>query len=178
MKRLVGVLACVVLGAGLAACGDDDDANPAVGGSSEESSSTTAAEVEGEATATTEDAVEEEPPAAEIQLSTAETALGEVIVDAEGYTLYLFTVSEDEGACADQCAQTWPPVQYLNDSTVEGNADASLMGVAPLGDHQQVTYNGHRLYRYSGDAAPGETNGHGVGEVWFAIDAAGNALPA
>jgi predicted lipoprotein with Yx(FWY)xxD motif len=175
MNRLLGLVMCAVLGAGLAACGDDDDANPAVGGS-EDATTTTAAAEESTTTAAAEPS--EEPQAAEIQLSTAETEIGEVITDAEGYVLYLFTVSEDEGACADQCAQTWPPVAYLNDSTVDGNADAGLMGVAPLGDGQQVTYNGHRLYRYAGDAAPGEINGHGVGDVWFAVDAAGNALPA
>jgi predicted lipoprotein with Yx(FWY)xxD motif len=178
MRRLVSVLAVLLLGVGLAACGDDDDdASPTV--ESDSSTTTAAAEDdEGDEETTTTVAADDEPQEAEIQLSSAETAIGEVITDAEGFTLYLFTVSEDEGACADQCAQTWPPVQFLNDSTTSGNADAALMGVAPLGDFQQVTYNGHRLYRFSGDAAPGETNGHGVGDVWFALDMAGEALPA
>ena len=39
-----------------------------------------------------------------------------------------------------------------------------------------VTYDGHPLYRYSGDTAPGDTNGQGVGSVWFAMTADGTVL--
>jgi len=31
----------------------------------------------------------------------------------------------------------------------------------------QVTYNGHPLYTYSGDTAPGQVNGDGFGGIWF-----------
>ena len=40
-------------------------------------------------------------------------------------------------------------------------------------DAAQVTYAGHPLYRYSGDTAPGDTNGNEVGDVWYAVNAAG-----
>jgi predicted lipoprotein with Yx(FWY)xxD motif len=172
MKRLVAMTAVIVVGVlGLAGCGDDDD-DPTVGGdAAEETTTTEAAEEE---TTTTAGAA----AGSEAMISTATTDLGEVVVDSEGYTLYLFTVSEDEGACADQCAQSWPPVVYIEGATASGSADVALIGSAPNGDAEQLTYNGHRLYRFSGDTAPGETNGHGVGDVWFAVDAAGEALPA
>ncbi|TMC88875.1 MAG: hypothetical protein E6J10_02220 [Chloroflexi bacterium] len=32
---------------------------------------------------------------------------------------------------------------------------------------QQVEYNGHPLYTYSGDTAPGRTNGEGLLGKWF-----------
>ena len=40
----------------------------------------------------------------------------------------------------------------------------------------QVTYNGHPLYVYSGDSAAGQTNGEGIGGVWFAIGSTGSKL--
>ena len=40
----------------------------------------------------------------------------------------------------------------------------------------QVTYNDWPLYYFAGDAQAGDTNGQGVGDVWFAVDASGNAI--
>jgi hypothetical protein len=39
----------------------------------------------------------------------------------------------------------------------------------------QVAYNGHPLYTYSGDSAPGQANGEGFGNIWFV---APTTLPA
>jgi predicted lipoprotein with Yx(FWY)xxD motif len=33
----------------------------------------------------------------------------------------------------------------------------------------QVEYNGHPLYTFVGDSAPGQTNGQGKGGVWFVV---------
>jgi predicted lipoprotein with Yx(FWY)xxD motif len=33
----------------------------------------------------------------------------------------------------------------------------------------QVEYNGHPLYTYSGDTASGQTTGEGVGGVWHVV---------
>ncbi len=41
---------------------------------------------------------------------------------------------------------------------------------------EQITYNGHPLYLFSGDTAPGDTTGQGVGDVWYVVDAEGNAV--
>lgn len=43
----------------------------------------------------------------------------------------------------------------------------------------QVLYNGHPLYRYAGDAKPGDTNGQRVtafGAAWFAASGAGQVV--
>ena len=42
----------------------------------------------------------------------------------------------------------------------------------------QVTYDGRPLYHFAGDAKPGDTNGQGVGSVWFAVTADGELVKA
>ncbi len=43
---------------------------------------------------------------------------------------------------------------------------------------KQVAYNGSPLYRYTPDKAPGDTNGQGVGNVWFVATASTPVTPA
>ena len=40
----------------------------------------------------------------------------------------------------------------------------------------QVTYNGWPLYYFANDAAAGDTNGQAVNDVWYVVDAAGDAV--
>ncbi len=40
----------------------------------------------------------------------------------------------------------------------------------------QVTYNSMPLYYFSKDEAPGDTNGEGVANVWYALGGDGNLV--
>jgi len=109
-------------------------------------------------------------------LNVASSDLGEILVDADGRTLYLF-MPDDQGAstCYDSCESNWPPF------TVEGIAgdgvDAALLGTTERTDGSvQVTYNGWPLYHFGGDVAPGDTNGQGLNDVWFVVSASGEAI--
>ena len=57
-----------------------------------------------------------------------------------------------------------------------------MLGVSTRSDgKQQVTYNGHPLYRFAGDQKAGDTNGQGVnafGGIWHALTATGNEVTA
>jgi predicted lipoprotein with Yx(FWY)xxD motif len=176
MKRLLALLAVLLLGAGLAACGDDDDGG-AVASDDETTTTTAAAD---ESTTTTEAEVTTTVPAdggdatcETAAVSIANTSIGEVLVDADGMTLYMFKPdTQDASACTEGCAQAWPPLTGTGEAG--DGVDAALLGTATRADGStQVTYNGHRLYRYSGDKAAGDTNGHGVGDVWYALTASG-----
>jgi predicted lipoprotein with Yx(FWY)xxD motif len=80
----------------------------------------------------------------------------------------------------DACAQAWPPLLVDDPSALAAGEgiDASLLATAdhPAGG-TQVTYGGWPLYYFAGDSAPGDTNGQGSGDVWFALDAAGQPIP-
>ena len=111
-------------------------------------------------------------------IKVASSSLGSIAVDATGRTLYLFMQdSGGKSACTGGCASTWPPLTITGSATAGAGIDASKLGTISRPDGStQVTYNGHPLYRYSGDSAPGNTNGQGVGGNWFVVSPAGEAI--
>jgi predicted lipoprotein with Yx(FWY)xxD motif len=103
--------------------------------------------------------------------------LGPVLTDKAGDTLYLFTKDgKDSGksTCDGTCAKTWPPVLVDGRITVAESIDTALIGQVRRSDGtMQVTVGGWPVYSYSKDAAPGEANGHGVGNTWYAVEPSG-----
>ncbi|HET6835053.1 MAG TPA: hypothetical protein VFH30_14355 [Acidimicrobiales bacterium] len=152
---------------GLAACGDDDD----------DSTTDTSAADTTEPADTTTSTEAAAPAEGASTVATADTDLGTILVDADGRTLYLF-MPDAQGAstCVDSCAATWPALP--GPATAGDGADEALLGTADRPDDgsAQVTYNGWPLYHFASDAAPGDTNGQGIGDVWFVVDASGNAV--
>jgi predicted lipoprotein with Yx(FWY)xxD motif len=106
---------------------------------------------------------------------------GPVLTDAEGRSLYLFTNdTQNSGAssCTGDCLVNWPPLLTDGDPVAGEGLDEALLGTISLPDGTtQVTYNGWPLYYYAEDTAPGDTNGQAVGDVWFLVTAAGEAVP-
>ena len=107
--------------------------------------------------------------------------LGNILVDSQGRTLYLFrSDSGTKSACTGACAIDWPPLRATGKPTVGGGATASIVATSARSDGKsQVTYNGHPLYLFSGDQKPGDTNGEGVnafGGLWYALSSAGDQI--
>jgi len=105
------------------------------------------------------------------------SGLGDILTDDAGNTLYLFQVDTqgEASTCYDDCEGTWPP--FTETVTGGPGVDASLLSTAERTDGTvQVTYNGWPLYYFAGDAAPGDTNGQTIGDVWWVVDAAGDAI--
>ena len=114
-------------------------------------------------------------------VSTAGGELGEHLVGPNEHTLYLF--EKDTGStstCTGACAAAWPPLVTTGAPTAAGAADAGLLGTTKRPDGtMEVTYGGHPLYYYSGDAAPGDTAGQEVdafGAEWYAVAPSGEAV--
>lgn len=108
-------------------------------------------------------------------IKVASSDLGDLLVDAKGRTLYLYTPdgeNTDESQCTGGCASAWPPLTAKKARVGKG-LDASLVTVNGSG---QVAYNNHLLYRYGGDSAKGDTNGQGVGGVWFVVGSDGSQV--
>ncbi len=92
-----------------------------------------------------------------------------ILTDAQGSTLYYFTPdAPTKLACSGACAQAWPPL--LSKGSGTPLADAPLPAkLSTLNDANgnQVECNGHLLYTFVKDAAPGDVTGQGVGGKWF-----------
>jgi hypothetical protein len=57
------------------------------------------------------------------------------------------------------------------------DVDPRLMGTTRRDDGTtQVTYNDWPLYYFAGDELPGDSNGQGVGDVWWMITPAGELV--
>jgi predicted lipoprotein with Yx(FWY)xxD motif len=110
---------------------------------------------------------------------TAETGIGTVLVDADGKTLYLF--ANDQGITSAVPAgvlAAWPPLTVTDEPVAGQGVDQSKLGTAQQADGQTyVTYNGHPLYRFTGDASAGQTTGHKLGNVWYAVTPEGEQAP-
>jgi predicted lipoprotein with Yx(FWY)xxD motif len=110
-----------------------------------------------------------------------DATLGNILVDADGRTLYLFQKdSRNHSSCSGASAEGWPPLRASAKPVVGTGTSASLLATTARSDRpSQVTYNGHPLYRFAGDTKPGDTNGQGqtaFGGGWFALSPAGTIV--
>jgi predicted lipoprotein with Yx(FWY)xxD motif len=111
------------------------------------------------------------PTVAGTSLKTTTISGTTVLTNAKGFTLYSFAPDTPAvSKCYGSCATYWPPV------TGTPAAGAGLPGkvgtiIRTNGSHQ-LTYNGHPLYTYIGDTAPGQARGNNLnlnGGLWHDV---------
>src|SRR5437660_362781 len=88
------------------------------------------------------------------------------LTNSKGLTLYYRTSDTATSVCSGGCANAWPPVLSASVPATSTTLPGKLAVVANA-NGSQVEYNGHPLYTFSGDSAPGQANGEGTGGVWF-----------
>jgi predicted lipoprotein with Yx(FWY)xxD motif len=106
---------------------------------------------------------------------TEETALGTIVVDQEGFTLYAFFNDTDgESTCTGDCLANWPAAVVEGGDLNVGDLDPALFSTVENPEAGTMLKMGDwPLYRFAGDAAPGDLNGQGVGEVWYVVGPTG-----
>lgn len=114
--------------------------------------------------------------------SAANPGLGAILTDAQGMTLYLFANDKPikpQSSCTGDCPTTWPLVRASEGSGVGAALDPAKLGEVTRADGLvQRTYNDWPLYRFSGDTAPGLTNGQGVKGIWHVAGVDGEPIVA
>jgi predicted lipoprotein with Yx(FWY)xxD motif len=92
------------------------------------------------------------------------------LVNRDGKTLYYFTSdSATTVACtsAPGCITTWPPLMSTSMSVAPISGLTGTLTTVDRSGQPQVEYNGHPLYNYAADSAPGDTKGNGMFGKWF-----------
>ena len=98
-----------------------------------------------------------------------------VLTDSKGLTLYWFAPdSSTKSACYGDCAAYWPPV--IGDPSAGPGVTGRLGTITRNGGSLQATYDGHPLYTYVGDSAPGQDSGNNLnlnGGLWHIVPVSG-----
>jgi predicted lipoprotein with Yx(FWY)xxD motif/cytochrome c5 len=117
-------------------------------------------------------------------------AYGPYLTDGEGRSLYLFLNDQNPepyrepypSTCYQRCAENWPalvveewPPEGAEAVAGEG-VDETLVATVEREDGTlQLTYANWPLYYFARDENPGDTNGLGVGDVWYLTSPQGGA---
>ena len=157
LRMLLALLAVAATAAVLAAC--SSSATSATGGSTSTPTSTSS------------------PAAATAgSLKTATIGSATVLTNAQGFTLYSFAPdTPTKSNCNGTCAQNWPPVK----GPVTASGVSGTFGTIKRSDGSvQATFDGHPLYAFVGDTAPGQAKGNGLnaaGGLWHEVTTSGTA---
>ena len=155
LRMLLALLAVCAAAAVLAACSSSGTSSAGGGGST--STGSPAAATAG-------------------SLKTATIGGVTVLTSAKGFTLYSFAPDTPTTSnCNGTCAQNWPPVK--GPATAAGVT--GTFGTITRSDGSvQATFDGHPLYTFAGDTAPGQAKGNGLnaaGGLWHEITTSGTA---
>ena len=181
MRKILGAVGLAAVAVALSACASSGSSSssaastPAAGASSPASSAPASVAPASAA-----------PASAAPASSTSGITLGmktingtAIVTDAKGLTLYWFVPdTSTTSRCTGSCATYWPPV--AGPVTAAPGVTGTLGVITRPGGTMQATYDGHPLYTYAGDSAPGQAKGNGLnvsGGVWWEMTVSG-AKPA
>ena len=113
------------------------------------------------------------PPPPARRLKTTTIGGTTVLTNANGFTLYSFAPDTPATSqCYGSCAAYWPPV---TGTTAAGQGlPGKVTTITRTDGSHQLTYNGHPLYTYIGDTAPGQARGNNLnlnGGLWHEVPA-------
>ncbi|MFG2883591.1 SCO0930 family lipoprotein [Streptomyces sp. NPDC048297] len=108
--------------------------------------------------------------------------LGDIVVDRKGMTVYRFLKDQawpkSVSNCTGACLEKWPAVGPVREADTVGVKKKGLMPFTRPDGVKQMTVNCWPIYTFSGDKAPGDTNGQGVGGTWYAVAPDGKPVGA
>jgi len=158
MRNLWGAAGLAAMALVVAACGSS--------GSSSASSSSPAAPASSAAPPTS---------ASSSALITATINGTKVVTNSKGLTLYWFVPdTSTTSKCTGSCATYWPPVK--GPATAGAGVTGTLGTITRSDGTKQATYDGHPLYTYVGDTAPGQAKGNALnlsGGLWYEMTVSG-----
>ena len=113
-------------------------------------------------------------------LTTGKVGSATLLTNGKGMTLYWFVPdTSTTSKCNASCIKYWPPVP--GPASAGSGVKGTLGVITRSNGAKQATWDGHPLYTYVGDTAPGMAKGNGLnisGGVWHDIVLTGKAGPA
>ena len=98
-----------------------------------------------------------------------------VLTNAKGLTLYTFAPDKpNKSVCYGDCATYWPPVP--GNMSAGPGVTGTIGTITRTDGTKQATYDGHPLYTYIGDHAPGTASGNNInlnGGLWREVPVSG-----
>jgi predicted lipoprotein with Yx(FWY)xxD motif len=171
MRKIWGVAGLAALALSLSACASSGSTSAAAGNTPAAPASSPAASAPaGSAPAASSGAT----------TLTVKTIAGQqVVTNSAGFTLYWFAPdTSTTSKCTGSCATYWPPVK--GPATAMSGVTGKLGTITRSDGTTQATYDGHPLYTYAADSAPGQAKGNGLnasGGLWYEMTVSG-ATPA
>jgi len=118
-------------------------------------------------------------PAANVELKTANSSAGQIVVGNNGMSVYFFTKDvKDSGksACTDACATAWPAVTTVSGLPAVEGVTGTIGTISTAGGAKQITINGMPVYYFAKDKKAGDILGQGVNNSWYLVSPAGEML--
>lgn len=161
-SRLAGAAGVLAAGLLLAACGGSDPGSAGGSGGSSTTNQAAQKSVGGQA------------------VGTGHTEYGDVLVDANGMTLYVFDAdSPGTSNCTGSCLQYWPVAKASGTVGHSSDVTAKLSTITRDDGTTQLTVNGWPAYTYAADSGPGKATGQGTnlsGGLWWVISPSGSKI--
>ena len=166
MRKIWGAAGLAALALAVSACGSSGSSSaastPAAGASSPAASASASS-----------------PAASGATLTARTIGSQQVLTNSAGLTLYWFAPdTSTTSKCTGSCATYWPPVK--GPATAGSGVTGTLGTITRSDGTTQATYDGHPLYTYAADTAPGQNKGNGLnvsGGLWWEMTVSG-ATPA
>lgn len=114
-------------------------------------------------------------------LKTANTSLGQIVVDAQGRTVYFYdkdTANSGRSACSGSCIGLWPAVTTTSDSPTVDGVSGTVGTITRDDGSKQLTIDGLPVYRFSGDTKAGDTTGQAYQNIWWVVSPSGAKVTA
>jgi predicted lipoprotein with Yx(FWY)xxD motif len=170
MRQIWGATGLAVIALAVAACGSSSSSSSAPGGP--------AAAGSGSAPAASSSSSSSSSSGTTLD---AKTIGGKkLLTNSKGFTLYWFAPdTSTKSVCNGSCATYWPPVP--GPATAGPGVTGKIGTITRSDGTQQATYNGHPLYTYVADKAPGQDKGNGLnvsGGLWYDVPVSASAAPA
>jgi predicted lipoprotein with Yx(FWY)xxD motif len=163
MRKIWGAAGLAAIALVISACSSSGSSSAASGSSSTAQSSSPAARASAGST-----------------LMARTIAGKQVLTNAQGLTVYSFVPdTATTSKCTGSCATYWPPVK--GPATAGPGVTGTLGTITRPDGTTQATYNGHPLYTYVADTAPGQAKGNGQnlsGGLWYEVLVSGSPAPA